>query len=504
MSGILTVFFIGLIIASFMFTGNQSLTRSPKDMAIVGNYAVKIDEFSREYNRQLELYGRMLGRGKEATLTRAQIRQYNIRENTLNKLIDQKLLLNLADELGINPSSDEVKEKIKEFSFFQTDKKFDINKYKTLLKANALSLSDFEGQITHGIKEQAILPFIKEPLLSRWHLDMVQGLQSQKANVTAIQLKKNSLQAHIPISSKAISRFLNGPQGPQNLERVKQLFRKRKSSLDKPEQIKASHILFKGEDLEGLKKARKKAQKIASQATPQNFAKLANAHTEDPSGKGKGGALGWFARGKMVPDFEKIAFSQKPGTISKPIKTHFGHHIIFTQGKKATVPAKFGQYKEELAKEILQKEDAKGLSQLISQVKETIQAHLKKGDVKAIDKLKKKYNLRVVKEKIIHRLEDTIGPIFLKPEQAQDIFRDLKSSRIFVFDDPVTVTLIKKTPFKSKTKDKEDDDDTKMAKKTAKKRELARYENTLSRRFNKDLMDYLKKSYKIKYYKNLN
>jgi parvulin-like peptidyl-prolyl isomerase len=60
----------------------------------------------------------------------------------------------------------------------------------------------------------------------------------------------------------------------------------------------------------------------------EDFAKLANEFTEDPSGKGKGGDLGWFGRGVMVKPFEETAFALKPGEVSGVFETQFGFHIV--------------------------------------------------------------------------------------------------------------------------------------------------------------------------------
>ncbi|MFH2055701.1 MAG: peptidylprolyl isomerase, partial [bacterium] len=59
-----------------------------------------------------------------------------------------------------------------------------------------------------------------------------------------------------------------------------------------------------------------------------DFAELANLYTQDPSGRGTGGSLGWFGRGMMVSEFDSAAFAMKVGEISEPIKTSFGYHII--------------------------------------------------------------------------------------------------------------------------------------------------------------------------------
>lgn len=84
-------------------------------------------------------------------------------------------------------------------------------------------------------------------------------------------------------------------------------------------QVKASHILVK---------KRSQAEKILEELKKgASFAKLAQEYSECPSKK-RGGDLGWFGRGKMVPEFEKAAFSLKKGELSDIVKTQFGYHVV--------------------------------------------------------------------------------------------------------------------------------------------------------------------------------
>jgi len=94
----------------------------------------------------------------------------------------------------------------------------------------------------------------------------------------------------------------------------------------------ARHILIKteqGATPEQIAAAKAKATDILKQATPANFASLA-ARSDEPGAKERGGDLGLFGKGMMVPEFEKCVVAMKPGEISKePCQTSFGFHVIY-------------------------------------------------------------------------------------------------------------------------------------------------------------------------------
>ncbi|TFH65739.1 MAG: hypothetical protein E4G91_01375 [Candidatus Zixiibacteriota bacterium] len=84
-------------------------------------------------------------------------------------------------------------------------------------------------------------------------------------------------------------------------------------------------------------KAQEEIKAIKSQLDQgADFATLAQEKTQDPSGKDTGGDLGWFSRGQMVGPFDSTAFAMKDSTISAPIKTQFGYHIIYRKGHRVT------------------------------------------------------------------------------------------------------------------------------------------------------------------------
>lgn len=100
---------------------------------------------------------------------------------------------------------------------------------------------------------------------------------------------------------------------------------------DAGEFMSARHILVsvapdaKAEDIEA---ARRKAEQLRGEATPANFVRLA-ARSDEPGAAERGGDLGVFTKGTMVPEFETAVLALKPGEISPVVRTQFGFHVIY-------------------------------------------------------------------------------------------------------------------------------------------------------------------------------
>lgn len=111
---------------------------------------------------------------------------------------------------------------------------------------------------------------------------------------------------------------------------------------DAGQEIKANHILiqYAGAQMAPTSTvatkddAKKQAEDIRKQVTPENFVELAKKYSQEPGAAQSGGDLGWFGKGMMVSEFETPAFALKKGEISAVVESPFGYHIIYKQDER--------------------------------------------------------------------------------------------------------------------------------------------------------------------------
>lgn len=127
-----------------------------------------------------------------------------------------------------------------------------------------------------------------------------------------------------------------GVIGPVNLFDGIYFFRLDDKRVGEKEVVRASHILFKFGTPENKDSARSEAEKVLKQIkSGADFTEMAAIHSEDKSNSDKGGDLGFFGKGMMVPEFDKVAFATNIGEISNLVETQFGFHIIKVIDKKS-------------------------------------------------------------------------------------------------------------------------------------------------------------------------
>jgi foldase protein PrsA len=130
---------------------------------------------------------------------------------------------------------------------------------------------------------------------------------------------------------------------------IKAYFDKNHAQFDKPEQVRARHIL-----VADLPKANEVLAKLKAGGS---WDALAKQYSTDPASKDKGGELGFFGRGQMVPQFQDAAFGAKVGQIVGPIKSPFGYHIIQVEEKKPAIKATLASTHDQIKQQLTQQQE---------------------------------------------------------------------------------------------------------------------------------------------------
>lgn len=151
---------------------------------------------------------------------------------------------------------------------------------------------------------------------------------------------------------------------------VEQYFRQHRREYDQPEQVRASHIL-----LESDAEAR---FVLARLRRGDKFEDLARQYSKDPGSKEQSGDLGFVGRGQLVGEFEKAAFTLRPGQVSGIVKTQFGYHLIKVTGRKDPQPANLAQVRDQIRAQLLSKKREAAFQAWLKRIK--AQAKIKRFD----------------------------------------------------------------------------------------------------------------------------
>lgn len=145
-------------------------------------------------------------------------------------------------------------------------------------------------------------------------------------------------------------------------EEIKAYYDANKAQFNKGEAVSAKHILVESEE---------KCNEILASITngEKTFEDAAKESSTCPSGQ-KGGDLGQFGKGQMVPEFEQAAFAAEIGQVVGPVKTQFGFHLIKVEAKNEAEAAAFEEVKENIRRNLVQQKQNKVYGETVAALKE--------------------------------------------------------------------------------------------------------------------------------------
>ncbi|MCY3756227.1 MAG: peptidyl-prolyl cis-trans isomerase [Acidobacteria bacterium] len=311
-------------------------------------------------------------RSSRVPYDRKLLRQLRIEQQILNQLIRREIVFQQGRRLGVDATSEEIQEKILAVPAFLEEGNFFLQRYKAILRQNGLTVEQFEESIRYEIMQEKLRGLVTEYVnVSDWEAEEDYRLRNEKARIryavvdpAAFEgtefIALDEIQAHYE-ENKSTYRlpeqrrieYLLADTGrlratfEPTAEEMQDYYRENRSEFQVQEQVQAAHILFKttGESPESVQKIRQKAERVLEEAKAgKDFAQLARRHSEDGSAA-NGGDLGFFGRGRMVPEFERAAFGLAKGEISDLVTTQFGLHIVKVLEKQAARTQAFEEVK---------------------------------------------------------------------------------------------------------------------------------------------------------------
>lgn len=314
-----------------MGTGGGGRSHNKLARGIVGEVngqAVSYNLFREHLLRNMENYRQRTGGGDPDDAVTRQIEQ-----ETWQNLVSEILLNQQYRRLGIQITDEEVvgiirhnpPAELQNHPDLMTNGAFDIQKYQSVLRhpQNLVWLREYEGEIRRQLP------------LQKLRLQIMAGVRVTDQEIRKAFVEKNE-RARVSFLAIDPAAYYD-PQAQVPAAEIAEYYKTHQKDFRAPERAKIIYVLFPKEATpRDLQLVEERIREIHQEASSPGaaFDTLAMNYSEDPGSAGKGGDLGWFGRGQMVPSFDSVAFALRPGQMSRPFKTDFGWHIIRVDSAK--------------------------------------------------------------------------------------------------------------------------------------------------------------------------
>ena len=389
---LVVIAFIALYFPDFMGTRAGSPTSPNAEVARVGDEAITAGTFRRVYQQQMQAYTRSYGSSVNVQL----LKQLGIDQQILRQLIDERAAVVEARRLGLTVSDAEVAQRIFSIPAFQQDGAFaGEEQYSRVLASQnpPLTKAEFEENL-----RQSLLIDKLRTALTDWmavtdaEVDEEFRRRNEKVKAELVVFSADAVRDQVSLSDDDVAAYFEAHKEDYRVaERrkiryvlvdleplrakavvlpgeVEKYYRDNEDQWTTDEQVRASHILLEsdGSD-EAAVRARAEAllKRVKGGA---DFAALARAHSDDEQSKAQGGDLDYFGRGRMVKEFEEVAFSLPVGQVSDVVKSSFGFHIIKVTDKKPETRQSLDQVRPRITEQLANERAQTQASALAEQI----------------------------------------------------------------------------------------------------------------------------------------
>jgi peptidyl-prolyl cis-trans isomerase D len=369
---------LGAIVLTFVFFmgGGGQLGAGPQALVTVGDVEVTRPEFDLAQRRN-ETYFRQQFKGQ---VSDAMLKSLNIPKMTLDQLVDGAVLREEAERLGLSITEDAIREQLVRVPAFQSNGQFSPGLYRETLRAQGMSPGAFEETVRQDLLEAQLADIIRRGShVSEEDAWNDYQRENRRMSLSYIAFDSADHEKDVTVDDEKLSKFYDGKQEtfrqaptvkvryvPYKVADVAEKIEvsdvelneyyelNKNTEFQQQEQVGARHILKKvaKDATEDQKKAVRASIEDIKRRLDEgaSFEEIARAESEDPGSAAKGGDLGLFPRGRMVPAFDAAAFSLEAGKTSDIVESDFGFHIIQVYEKKAAGIQPFDEVKDSVRK----------------------------------------------------------------------------------------------------------------------------------------------------------
>jgi peptidyl-prolyl cis-trans isomerase D len=352
---------IGAIVVVFVFWGVGSYKASrSQDAAEVNGTIIPMTQFNHQFSELVKRYQEKTG----GEVTPEMIKALRIKEMALSQLVEEALLLQAGHRLGLEVTDAELRHHIESYPAFQQDGKFNKKRYDWLLSRSHLSPQGFEAQERQQLLLRKVIGEVTSfAKVSDGELLEFFRMAKEEVDVNYLTVSPEKFLARENPTDDAVARYYQENEAEFRLPdraRVSYLIFRPKEYLSRVKLTPAAVEDYLKEHPDDYTRARviqaqqillnlppkateaqrqqvdQKAQELLGKARAgEDFAALARANSQDAASREKGGDLGLVRRGQNLPEWDKVAFGLKPGTVGLAT-TSKGIYLIKVEEIKET------------------------------------------------------------------------------------------------------------------------------------------------------------------------
>jgi len=376
MHGWPSIIVLGVCVFAVAFFGIEGyiMSRAETFVAKVGKHEISQQDFQDRMNQLRQQLSAEQGDSFDPDA----FEKPEMKLKVLDGMIDQQLLLKANQDWGIRVPDQAVRDYIAAIPAFQINGQFDPATYRTLLAEQRKTPDMFQDDVRASLSTQALPNAIDaSTIVTDAEIDHFLDLRMQRRDISyAVLPRPQPADATVTDTQIAdyykahLADYMNPEQvslqylevngadlkpdaAPSDADLMKR-YESEKQRYVQPEQREVSHILVNvpaNATPEQQKVALAKADKIAAEATPENFAKLAAQDSDDLGSKRQGGDLGWLQKGVTNAAFDTAMFALKKGEISKPVLTPDGYDILWLRDTRSGEAKSFAEVRDQLLAE---------------------------------------------------------------------------------------------------------------------------------------------------------